>query len=54
MQRGAADLLQERGTAGRLPSTLWSSARSKQAPLLTAVEEERSDIGYADHHDIPT
>ena len=48
---GAADLVQECRTAGRLPSTLSSSARAKQAPLLTAEEEDRSDIGCADHHD---
>jgi hypothetical protein len=37
-------------TARQLPSARSSSARSKQAPLLTAEEEDRSDIGCADHH----
>jgi hypothetical protein len=38
--------------ARQLPSTLLSSTRSKQAPLLTAEEEDRDDIECADHHDI--
>jgi hypothetical protein len=49
---GAAHWSRNVGWAARqLPSTLLSSTRSKQAPLLTAEEEDRDDIGCADHQD---